>query len=436
VQPLTRWIHPMVYTIKISYTMKKMFFLLFALALFTGCKDKIYHKYLTNNPVYTDYETFRNMVKFENPKPIQHQAGIYKKDGYLFIIESNKGIHFIENTNLDSPLKKGFLTIPGCSGMAISGSYLYANSLIDLVVIDISDLNDPKEVGRTKNAFPQALPATNNDHRIGQIDKSKGVVTAWELKETKEEITIQNQWLNCPSCMTINNTGVFVSETNSSSSGLAGSITKFSLVNNHLYIMDGNLLHPIDLINPIEPAFFTPVTIWREVETLFAYNSNLFLGTTSGMLIYTLANPKVPTYASEVNHLTACDPVVVQGNKAYVTTRSGRTCGGEINQLDVIDITSIHAPVVLKSYNLFNPHGLGIDGDLLFICDGTEGLKVFNAANPLAVTDNLIKHFSSMQATDVIVQGNNAIVIGTNGLYQYDYSNPQNIQLRSTIHFN
>jgi hypothetical protein len=133
--------------------------------------------------------------------------------------------------------------------------------------------------------------------------------------------------------------------------------------------------------------------------------------------------------------MTACDPVVVKGNYAYVTVRSGRTCGGEINQLDVVDITNLSSPFIARSYNMHNPHGLGVDGNLLFICDGTVGLKVFNNTNPLEVGDHLMHQFQNIQATDIIPHNNIAIMIGNDGLYQYDYSNPNAIQLLSKIPF-
>ena len=153
------------------------------------------------------------------------------------------------------------------------------------------------------------------------------------------------------------------------------------------------------------------------------------------MLIYGTTNPNAPEYISSVNHLTACDPVVVQDNYCYVTIRSGTTCMGELNQLDVIDISDLYNPVLKQSFQLTNPHGLGIDGNNLFICDGSAGLKIFNATDPLTCGNNLIKKFGDIQATDVIPFDNTAIVIGDDGIYQYDYSDINNLTLLSSIKF-
>jgi hypothetical protein len=80
-----------------------------------------------------------------------------------------------------------------------------------------------------------------------------------------------------------------------------------------------------------------------------------------------------------------------------------------------------------------NPHGLGKNGNILFVCDGSAGLKIFNATNPKQLLNNVIKTYPGINAFDVIPLPNNLIMVGDSGLYQYDYSNILNITLRSTI---
>ena len=416
-----------------------LLFLGLTLVLISSCKDKIYQHYMANVPVYMDYESFRASVKMEGPRAIETPGNIYKKDNYLLIVEPNEGIHFIENSNPAAPSNVGFLNVLGCTGMSIKDQYLYANSFTDLVVIDVSSWQHPKEVSRIKDLFPQSLPEIDENYPVATIDKAKGIVVGWKIEKTKELVNQYPTWSNCPNCDIFNTTaninGSVGSSGSTSGTGISGSITKFSIINNHLYVMDGFDLHPIEITNPLALKTNTPIRIWRTVETLFPTGNHLFLGTTTGMLIYSVANPNVPNQVSEVNHMTACDPVVVQGNYAYVTVRSGRTCGGEINQLDVIDISNIAQPILKKTFQMTNPHGLGIDGDLLFICDGNAGMKVFNASNPLTVGDNLIQQFSSIQATDVIPHNEVAILIGEDGLFQYSYSNPSQLTLLSKIEF-
>ncbi len=78
--------------------------------------------------------------------------------------------------------------------------------------------------------------------------------------------------------------------------------------------------------------------LWGNVETVFIAEDMLYVGTSNGMHILSLANPSSPNFLSTYQHITACDPVVVEGDWAYVTLRAGNICGGTQNLLEVIDI--------------------------------------------------------------------------------------------------
>ena len=390
-------------------------------------------QYQANSPIYMDFNAFRSSVVFEQPQQLQSHGGIYRKDPYLFIVYPEKGIHVFDNSNPSSPVNLGFLKIMGCTGMEIRDEFLVANSFTDLVVIDISTISSPVEVARINNVFPQALPTRENNLPVSIIDKEKGVVVGWKIETIKEDVSSQPNWINCINCEGVNFAQTNSSSSSSPSTGLSGSITKFTQIGNFIYVMDGHRLIPFDFSSITNPSFHGGVWVNRVVETLFAYNNHIFMGTTTGMLIYGTNSPSVPNYVSEVNHLLACDPVVVQDDIAYVTIRSGRDCGGEINQLDVVNVSNFSNPFIEASYNMTNPHGLGIDGDLLFICDGADGLKVFDATIPEMAGATLLHTFSNVIAVDIIPHEKLAILIGENALQQYDYSNPQNFNLLSTI---
>ncbi|MDQ3289751.1 MAG: hypothetical protein M3Q05_00525, partial [Bacteroidota bacterium] len=218
--------------------------------------------------------------------------------------------------------------------------------------------------------------------------------------------------------------------------GKGGSMARFTINGNYLYTVGSSKMDIFNITDPGNPQKGTPVTLGSGIETIFPYQNKLFIGSNSGMLIYSLANPAAPTYLSSYSHLRACDPVVVEGNYAYVTlrTNSNNPCGStNTNQLDVVDISNISMPKIQKSYAMQNPHGLGIDRSTLFICEGNYGLKVFNAANPDKITNNQLTHMPNLHAFDVIPLGKNLLVVGEDGFQQYDYSNPENLKFLSKI---
>jgi len=151
------------------------------------------------------------------------------------------------------------------------------------------------------------------------------------------------------------------------------------------------------------------------------------------MLIYDISSPALPVFISEYNHFQSCDPVVVQDGYAYVTERAGNRCGNWQNLMEVIDIREILSPQLVKGYSMTEPWGLGIDNRKLFVCDGAAGLKIYDASDPLRIDENLLKTFTDVTAHDVIPVGNLLILLATDGIYQYDYSDLNNITLISRI---
>jgi hypothetical protein len=138
------------------------------------------------------------------------------------------------------------------------------------------------------------------------------------------------------------------------------------------------------------------------------------------MFIYDNTDPENPRRLSAFAHVTSCDPVVAQGDYAYVTLRAGSFCGGGVNRLDILDITDLTDPLMVESYSMQGPFGLGIDGSTLFVCDGVAGLKVYDVTDPADI--DLLAFETSNETYDVILVPPVAIVVGPDGLDQYDYS--------------
>ena len=405
----------------------------------SGCEDKFTEEYLSLEPVYMNYKDFREAVKSESTHSLEKPGKIYYKDNYLFINEIMKGVHVYNNTNPASPQYVGFITIPGNVDLVIKENIMYADSYIDLVGINISNPAEAIEVSRLKNVFPYSVPTYEPNYRLGQIDDTKGVVVDWEIHSVRKEIE-QYSYPVYPIYFGSRFTEFSLSSDaskngaqQSSAAGIGGSMARFGLVGNHLVAVDNSTYYNFDLSNATTPVLETKTGINWGIETMFLSGSNMFLGTRNGMLIYNIADVTKPAYVSNFWHATGCDPVVVQNNRAYVTIRGGNPCGSNINRLDVLDIANLKNPTLMRSYNMTEPYGLGIDDDVLFVCDGSAGLKVFNASDPYLITENQIAVFEDINAYDVIPLGSSLLMIGEDGFYQYDYTNLNDIKEISSI---
>ena len=162
-------------------------------------------------------------------------------------------------------------------------------------------------------------------------------------------------------------------------------------------------------------------------------NQYLFLGSMSGMFIYDISKPDVPQFVSEFRHGTACDPVVVDENYAYITLRAGNSCGAFESSLQIVDIKDIANPVLKKSYKMDGPYGLGLKNEKLFICDGDSGLKVYDKTDVNNMV--MLNHFKNINTFDVIPLENHLLMIGKDVLQQYSYENDA-LKLISTFNLN
>ncbi|MCS7076335.1 MAG: hypothetical protein NZ455_06485 [Bacteroidia bacterium] len=220
---------------------------------------------------------------------------------------------------------------------------------------------------------------------------------------------------------------------NPSNTGKGGSMARFVIANNTLYTVDKTTIKAYDITDATNPTLVKSITLNPnpELETIFYYQNKLFIGSRIAMYIYDVSNPLNPVHLSTYGHVLSCDPVVVQGDTAYVTLRAGNNCGRFLSSLEVIDISNPSNPKLIKSVPMQSPYGLGVRGSILFVCEGENGFKVFDITNPSNPV--LVKTITGMFGYDVIPLPNLLLLTGSTGLYQYTYTNPNDIQWISTI---
>ncbi len=204
--------------------------------------------------------------------------------------------------------------------------------------------------------------------------------------------------------------------------GQGGSLATFALKGNYLYTVDETDLNVFNITETTNPVLVNNVPIGFDIETLFSYKDYLYMGSRTGMFIYEISTPEFPKRLADVQHFTACDPVVANDTFAFVSLHSNTECGADINVLEVYDVTTIENPVLINSRGLVAPKGLGLYGDYLIVCD--DEIKVFEISDPNSSNPNAAKFITSINknAFDVIIHGDLLIAIGTSGVYQYRLS--------------
>ena len=400
---------------------------------FQSCiKDKCTREYTYTKytPVYKTMEEMTVDIKSESPRELVQPGKIYFYNNYIFINEVKEGIHVIDNSNPENPQNIAFINMPGNVDIAIKDNVLIGDSYLFLMTVDISDPLNIHLIGRQEQwnyHFPQ--------------DASGNFIVDYKEEEVTEMVDCNapNNYLEHTldgsfSPTVFNSNGVGATQT---STGVGGSMARFTIHDQYLYAVDMHYLKVVDISDLSNPTEEKSIYIGSDIETIFPYEDKLFIGSRSGMFIYDNAEPLNPKLLGTFEHARACDPVFVKDNFAYVTLHSDNiACGGFTNQLDLIDITDLTSPFLVKTFPMDNPHGLSIKGDNLFICEGDFGLKTFDISDPATLNERLVSHLKNFSTYDVIsIPGNKNIllVIGIDGFYQFNFDDPNQLVQLSHI---
>lgn len=413
----------------------KNFYLLSLLFLcfgFNSClKDKCesVNTFVQWTPIYKTDAEFRTPPQYEAARTLKNPGKIYFYGNYMFINEQKEGVHIIDNSDIKSPKNIGFIKINGNIDIAIKDDILYADSYADLLAINISSVQQPVLTKRVQDVFQSMY----------WRDPVRGWLVDYKQEKVTQKIDCNDPRINGGGWF-IEGDVIFASSSSSFPSaasksagarpniGVGGSMARFTLYSDYLYTINLAQINIFNVKKVENPVFNNSITVAWNIETLFPHTDKLFIGSTTGMFIYDLENPTNPTQLSTFTHGRACDPVFVDGDKAYVTLRNGTACNNAINQLLIVDISNLRLPQLLKSYPMKNPRGLSVLDSTLYLCD--DGLKIFDVKDWNTVDKNMKSQIANFDTYDVISYYETttqkvAMVIGSDGFYQFDVTNPE-----------
>lgn len=423
---------------KLSF--KQFGILVLTLGLFFGsCHDTCQETrtYIKYTPIKKGIEEVRKSFEVLPTQALVKPGKIFTYGSRLYVVDRGTGFHVVDNSNPSSPVFTRFIKLDGCIDVAMQGGMVYANQGPDIVAIAMD--GEPRIVNRGEQILSDL---TGSDSII--IDWIAEEVT--EVVETDCDNTNDRNWnggwgvqdeavvssdVSFGNQTTASTTGNGQRTTSTSgNTGQSGSMARFSIVANNLYVVSNNVLSCFDLDQGF--SLKSQTNIWN-VETIFGTDEHLFLGSSTGMFIYDRNNGFEPTLISQLNHARGCDPVVVQGNVAFVTLRGNNNCGFAESGLYVVDISNIRNPQLHSMHPMDGPYGLAVRDDVLMICDGTSGLKVFDKSNLSTIGDSQIGGDASVNAYDVILQNELAILSAEDGVYQYSYDETGALNQLSTL---
>ena len=128
-------IAPLLYIVMIAFSF-----------IFSGCElmngtemaDVAYFK-----PIFATVEELTMDISIDPPMDYAQSGKVITYGDYVFVNSPNKGIHIVDNTDPANPINKSFISLAGNIDMAIVDDHLYADMFSALVVLDISNIDEP-----------------------------------------------------------------------------------------------------------------------------------------------------------------------------------------------------------------------------------------------------------------------------------------------------
>ncbi len=217
------------------------------------------------------------------------------------------------------------------------------------------------------------------------------------------------------------------------STGTNSSYSSMIAVGNYLYQVDPTFITTYNVTDPRDPVEIDKQNLGFEIETVYHFSGILFVGSARSLYIFEIGDNGIPIEKSETSYgtfqagQTPCDPVISDGDYAYVTLTTTTSSANSscfrpepFNKLLIYDVANISNPILISEREMVDPRGLSIDGNFLFVCDGINGLMVFDKSDIENITE--IGHLAGQTTRDVIARDDLLIVIGEDQLRQYDYS--------------
>lgn len=346
---------------------------------------------------------------------------IYLTDTHLFVSELTRGVNIYDITTLSAIHSDGYLRIEGNADIAIRDKILYADSYEDLLIFDLSDITRPVLIDSVPNIFKVnrsqgvIIEDPSNSNAVGGLD---GCAPSCNRTDAVTSPGFEDGGRSNGGILNGGGTNGGKGQT-----GQGGSTARFVINNKWLYCIDAFDLIVFDISQPRKPKLEGRVAIGFNIETLFFYRDYLFVGSQTGMHIFDATDIRIPKKVGEFRHGRACDPVVVEETRAFVTLRSSNSCGLIEDAMHVVDIKDVMKPTLLATYPMEGPIGLAIDDGIVYVCDKSF-VKIVDAKNEREM--KLLSSIPLPNSYDVIQFKNLLFITGVQGIHIYAIDNPSN----------
>lgn len=285
----------------------------------SGCSDRSTIEFADRElvPLRMSLNELRNSAEVTGPRDIISPVKVQFHNQLLLVMDKFMGVHVIDNTDSTAPVKLNFLTIPGITHFEVRADHLFATSGPDLVVFSLEQPAAFRLVSRMEGQFILDSETLDND----------GVIVGFETREFINRISETHGLFG---------SGLIIDETTpasfriSNAKLMSGDIARFSIVNEHMYVISDFFIRVLDISDPENVQFVSSSQdqfFFFQNQEVLSGAGTLVTASSNGNAIWDISkdatNPELVTTSFEFFDCSRLDMV---GNTVVSGTMDGGFC--------------------------------------------------------------------------------------------------------------
>jgi hypothetical protein len=330
--------------------------------------------------------------------------------------------------------------------VAVQGNHAYAGIGARLVVLDISNLNHPSIVGRTRmltdivqyvavaGDFAYATTYSTGLHIYDVSDPSEpsevGFYNPLYYYPTVVEVSGNYAYVGGSPGLSIVDVSNSTTPQQVASLPIPGTITGMTIAGNYVYLLASLRLHIVDITDPMTPIALSSTAIGDAPDLAVAGDHAYIAAEDYGLTILDVSTPSAPVFVGQYDTSGYALDVEVSGIYAYVADEYGGIATVNIANPSEPTLVSTFVEWIGSQTGNFSyargyPQSIVLSGGYAFVTDeDSGGFRVLGLAN-LVQPYHIAAHNAPGRVQDVVVSGSMAYVAsGMGGLQVLDVSYP------------
>lgn len=358
-------------------------------------------------------------------------GNLYAYGDYLFVNVNREGYHLLDNADPANPRNVAFLRVPGATHMAFVDGRMVSDSYADMLVLDFGGPDALALVSSTPNLLLQTDGFDVADDRVA---------VGFEIQEVEFTESCEGQvtgrWGFTREAAFLADASGGVGRNIQVNTG--GSLARLAFCDRMLYVLATDRLTTFELEGD-ELVNVRETQLQQGQESMVRDGDFLYVASSWALTIIDIEDCGLPLELGRAPRwINNNDPDAVAGDLAVATLRQGNVADSTLNgSMIVYDVSDRTAPRELERIPMHHPVGVQIVGDRLYICDGWDGLLVYDFDRLGGGPGELLQRLPEADVVDLAILPYNAapvlFTVGQHAVTQFSVDEDGLLQSLSAL---